>query len=593
MHRPHMKSAPQLSSASPKTPSPIKNPGKLREKQQKDNTSESREDRLALQHIDQAIARCRELLQTPLFNERTRREYEKMLRELRQDREVEKVDGNIGYLMQAKNDAESYKNSFFEQLNEAVAKEWISSESRTRWESRFNDPNVLEWTRKEWILNEFPKMMKGWKETAEKRAEVEKLAKTHGLTAKQIPELADILNVKGLLSHHYLSRKNKIDKAMALILAYNKEKTGFLRYIEKELEDAADAGWIHRSKVGEWMERVMKNGNPEAFASKILFPFIKNWKETKDEFDRLNLALDRQGVPRGFRPVKEHDFLLMKYKQRTSYCVLAWIRLENAPESEKALASARLRIRHNLDTKDWEGAEEDLTAALKQWPDNRELLSMQTFLRQHRPEEESVEKETPDPQVLLSSLRGMLSLINGELHPMYVQAAMAGPKVFNRFLQINYNRVWVHEHSYLDPSREIENAQDEFNHAMTEQYMRHGHSKTIEHNIVDGKTAAKEAIRYEGRKPQMLYMGKLGQSAVMQAVKDNADNDGFGHGTSIIPKETPYAVHARIVKNLHYPMKTALRQLDRMGYRFTAAGSPQRKGGMSAPADANQYAMAS
>lgn len=582
-----MKSAPESPSAILQTPQVENTAAPERDDgAEATNAAEAREDREKLRTIDDAISRCRELLRNPLFNDRTRRDYDKMFHELREERRVEWMRDNVGYLIDTIGKAESYKQRFANDLNKAVAQNWISRESMSRWWDRFNDPNVLEYERKAWLEKEFPAMLKNWQETAEKRTAVEKLARERGLTAKDIPELADIFNVKGLLSQHYLSRKNKIDKAMALVQAHKKDKKTFLRFIEKELDDAVSAGWMHGSKVGAWMERVMNSDDPEAFASKVLHPFLKNWKEARADFDRLNKALDRQGVPRGFRPVNEDDFLLMDYKQRTSYCALAWIRLEDAEESDRKLASAKLRIRHNLDTKDWEGAEEDIGRALGEWPDNRELHSMKTFLDSHRPKEESAEKkERPDPDGILRNLRSMFSSIQGELHPMYVEAALAGPKVFNRFLQISYNRVWVHENGYADPSTEIVNARDEFNQAMTEQYMKHGHSNGIEHNIVDGATAAEEAIRYESKKPQMLYVGTLGRNAVMEAVKDNADNEDFGYGTSLVPKNTHYDIQARIVKNLHYPMKSALRQLDAMGYRFTPAGGLRRKGTEGAAED--------
>lgn len=535
--------------------------------------------------IDDAIAHCRNLLDDSLFNARTRREYDAMFDELRKEGKVEKVRQNIGFLERAREQAASYEARFKDDLETAVSKEWIDAESKRRWMDRFNDPNVLEWTRKEWMQKEFPKRLKNWQEAAEKREEAEKLAKAHGLTAKQIPELADIFNKKELLGQPYQTRKNKVDKAMALILAYQANKMRFLRSVEREINDAIRSGWMHASKAGAWMERVMKSDDPETFASTILLPFIQNWRETREDFDKLNNELDKQGIPRGFRPVKVKDFLLMNYKQRTSYCALARLRLGEASEQDKALASATLRIRHDLDTKDWEGAAEGLSAALKEWPDNRELHSMQTYLECHRKAEEEAaaeRKESPDPRALLHDLRGMLRSIEGELHAMYVEAAEEGPNVFNRLLQISYNRVWVHENGYLDPSREIRNARDRFNHQMTEQYMRHGHGDGIEHNILDGETAAEEAIRYDSDQPQMLYMGTMGRHAVMEAIKDNADNEDFGYGTTLIPQNTHYAIQARIVNNLHYPMKNTLRQLHKMGYRFTIAGSLVDKNGVPA-----------
>lgn len=511
-----------------------------------------------LNEIDQAIARCRELYSDPLMSERTQHEYEKMLNELRADGEVEKVRENIGYLMATLNKAERYKHSFGSMLHNATEKGWISSESEAKWWNRFHDPSVVEWTRKEWVEKEFPKLLANWQAVAEKRDDVLKLAEKRGLTGKDIPELGILLSKDLFLSRNYFMRKDLTSRVKALILAHDKNKKPFLTFIRKELEGWADEGIMHRSKVGEWMERVMESDNPEAFASKVLYPFKKNWEAVRQDFDRLNSAMDVEGIPRGFRPVQPDKFLLMNYKQRTSYVSLAWIRLEGAAEEDKKLAAYKLKIRHNLDTEDFEGAEKDLAVAFSIKADDRELLSMQEYIASHKPEkeEDENEEESPNPQKLADEMRQCLDTITDpKLWSVYVKALSSGPAVFNRLSQVMGNRVWLHEVANWDEAEEQKRLA----------YLRS--TKQQEKGI-------------------LLDMELMGEEGVLSEISSHADSGGgktppnlsadeyWGYWATFIPS-IPYSQHQSIVKNVNWRLKKNLRELNRLGFSFSSHGPLQ------------------
>lgn len=541
-------------------------------------TEEPSEDAGKLQTIDEAIAECRGLLSSPLFSDKTRREYDKMFDELRAKRKVEQARENIGFLIAALNQAESYQDAFVKDLDEAVKQHWISPESRARWWDRFNDPNTLEWARKEWLRTEFPEMKKRWKAAAEKREKIVALASEQKLTAKEIPALANILNQNAFLSLHYLSRKDQLARAEALMKAYAEGETKFLTFIEHELDDWADAGYMHSSKVGEWMNRVINSEDPEKFASTVLYPFKNNWQEARENFDDLNDAMDAQGIPRGFRPVKENDFLLMNYKQRTSYCALAWLRLEDAEETNKEMARLKLRIRYSLDTKDWDDADEDLQKALGIQSNDRELQSMRTFLECHRAEAvKAAEKESLEPKQLLSNMRQMMLQIPVGLRDMYIKAFENSKSVAKRFLQVSGNHEWVVTHGYADEADNIKNAQSAYNKEKTREYVDHGHTKDFERNIIHGDTATTDAIRDDCSKAQMLYLGADGQNALMEKIERNADNEQFGYWTTLVPMDVSYALHRRVIVDLHWPLKNCLNQLDALGYRFTMADDLKEK----------------
>ncbi len=541
------------------------------------------EEEAVLKKIDDAIEDCRRLYASPLISEKTREEYEKSWEELRAAKKVEWMQENVGYLMNALREADSYRQHFERALNDAVLQKQISTESRDRWWGRFYDPHVLEWNRKHWMDKELPKIQKGWEQTAKKREDVLNLAHTHGLTKRDIPELSDLDNLDAFLSFHYLTKIDKTATVKALILAHTQNKERFIRSVRKELDSWAKAGWLHKTKVGPWLERVMKSDDPETYATETLWPCMQNWKEVREDFDRLNAVLDGQDIPRGFSPAKEDEFLLMNYKQRTSYCARAWLRLENVKEENKELARLKMRIRHNLDTGFWPGAEDDLKDALKLNRDDRELVSMQEYLQCHRqdkgPKNEKIEEPNPNPQELVDKLRVMFAQIPGSLRWLYEHAAMDGPQVLHRLMQIVGNGPWAVEHGYTSEADKIKNMRDEANRRQTVSFMKDGVSEGLEHKILDGETAVEEAITDDCTKAQYIYMSKMGRDAVLQKVRQNADNEGFGYWSILEPTDISLGIQNGIVKSLHYPIKSTLRQLHSIGYRYTQNGRAESKDG--------------
>ncbi len=562
--------------------STIDMPAKDRLKKQQDeaeNTEETEEEVAQLHQIDEAIEQCRTLYRSPLISERTRSAYEDDWQTLRAKRNVDWMRGNVTFLLHALSEAESYRTQFEASLNEAVSKKWISAESRERWWDRFYDPNVLEWDRKEWLEKELPDIRRGWEKTADERSSVLALAKKEKLTAKDIPELADLENIDAFLSFHYLTKIDKTATVKALVLARIKHKENFIGFVRKELEDWAKAGWMHRTKIGPWMKRVMESDDPDEFATKTLWPFKHNWMEVRKDFDRLNTAMDAQGIPRGFRPVKPDRFLLMDYRQRTSYCALAWIRLENAAEEDKELASLKLSIRHNLDTKDWEGANIDLKKAKKMRGNDRELLSMETFLRCHRTDttdnvasDEQKEEESPDPQKLVDDLRSIIGSIPGSLGWLYQHAAQDGIETLSCLQQIVGNGPWAEEHGFTSEADKVRNMYDKRNKEAT----KNGDIEGIAHVILDGETATENVINDDCDTAQYLYMGKMGREAVLQKVKKNAGNQSFRYWSILVPSDLSLAMQSEIARNRHFPMKATLRKLNGLGYRFTLSGKVER-----------------
>jgi hypothetical protein len=472
----------------------------------------------------------------------------------------------------------SLEQDFFAKLDQAEG-QWISRDSAQRWRARLESTSTQHWEKEQFLQKEFPSLFDNWKKVGEDREDVIKLAKQYGITGKDIAELNDVFNKESFLDLHYLSKVDKVSTAKALILARIKNKEGFIGLVRKELEDWAKAGWMHKTKIGPWMKRVMESDEPEAFATKTLWPFKSNWMEARQDFDRLNTALGAQGIPRGFRPVKPDQFLLMNYKQRTSYCALTWIRLENAAETDKELASLKLSIRHNLDMKDWEGATIDLTKAKKMRSGDRELLSMESYIQCHRTDvnanakqDEKKEVENPDPQKLVEDLRSVVSSIPGSLGWLYQQAALDGIETLSCLQQIVGNGPWAEEHGFTSEADKVRNMYDKKNREATKNKDADG----VAHVILEGETATEDVISDDPDSAQYLYLGTMGREAVLQKVKKNAGNMTFRYWAILVSGDMSLAMQSEIARNRHYPMKSMLRKLNGIGYRFTLSGKAEK-----------------
>jgi hypothetical protein len=483
--------------------------------------------------------------------------------------------------------ARSLYNELMDPLLGALHEKAISERVISEIYAKFRSEDVGYKQKEAYVQSVLPNRLKEWKRVKEER---DGLMKDEGI---DLIKKSDIKNKDALFRPESFAdlkweeRKKLVEEAAAYLSAHKNGTEHLMESAREELEFYVKQKILHPSKVATWMKRIfVKNANPkdiEAFMQKTVRPHAERWRATKVDFDNLN-QLMKGKVPRGFTPLTENAFLQMNYKQRTSYCALTTIRLNNVEEENKQLASLKLRIRHELDTKDYEGAKEDLAKAFEIRKDDRELVSMKQYIEDHFEEREVTQEEketvTENPEPVLAQLREMLKQVpDGTMKTCYTRALNSDMDVALRFFQVSGNAAWVVENGYASEAENVKNAHSEYNKQKTREYVENGHTNQIERNIVDGDTAKEEAIRDECTKAQMLYVGDMGTDAVMRKIEANADNEGFGYWTTFVPKDATFDLHNRVIKQLHWPMKQALRKLDKMGYRFTLAGSPERKAG--------------
>ena len=474
-----------------------------------------------------------------------------------------------------------FYDQFMDRLLDECNKGVISVRVVQDLSQKFRDEHADYKARESYIQSILPKRIEEWRKVKRQRDRLLKHRNLPSLTNAQVLNLKLFLNEKSFLDLKYPERKGLADAVEAALTACDQGME--LRHEEarKELEGYVHQGFMHASKVGSWMLRIFKkNSTPEEidlFMKKVVRPNALRWEEARDKFLDLEETMDKNGTPRGMPRISLEEFLLKTYKQKTSYLSLLELRLEDIPEKNQRLAALKLSIRHNLDTEDWEGAEEELRDAMRIGPDDRELRSMRAFIRNHRPNNGTKQKENPDPTKILEDMRTMIHAMPTDLQWLYTRAAMDGPLVFNQLLRLSYNRVWVHEHGYATQAADVQNAEDEHNKTLTRHYMEEGHSRLFERNIIDGDTSAEGAIRDKCTKPQMLYVGSMGKEATLRKIRKNAEDWGFGYWTTLIPDGVDFSIHRSIVKEQHHRLKSGMRMLDRMGYRYTSSGEPVKK----------------
>lgn len=449
---------------------------------------------------------------------------------------------------------EQFMGPLLDELGKTISRRVIEDLDR-----KFHDENANYKERESYILSVLPKRIEEWRKVKNRRDELVKDPRFTSLTAKHVPKLAAFKDEKQFIDLTYPERKGLVDavKAALSTLDHLEDRHAEIR---AELESWCEQGFMHPSKVGTWMRRIFDGKRTaeqiNSYMKQVVRPFAKSWEKARKDFDDLEDAFEAQDTPRGFNRLTLDTFLLLSYKQKTSYLSLAWVSLndpEGNLEQNKQLAALKLRIRHNLDTGDWEGADEELRAAARISPKDRELLSMHRFLKDHRPKTKKEKKESPDPEKVLGELRDIVRSIPAEIQGMYVLTMSDGLAVHGRFQQLMGNRIWLHEVAGWDEATERKRLA----------YV-HATGKQGKGNLIDMKTQGEDSVLRQVREHANDSAGKTPPNL-------SAD-EYWGYWSTLFPSLS-YEAHCRIVKGYHYRLKSGLRMLQKLGYRFTMTGS--------------------
>ncbi len=443
---------------------------------------------------------------------------------------------------------------------------------------KFRDPNAHYKAKEDYIRYTLPERIREWRALKQRRDSLTKNPRYASLTPSLVPRLKDFAEEERFIDLKYQERKGLTDQVEAALTALDRRQEQQYASIHDELKSYVQEDIMHASKLGSWLKRIFDgNRSPEdiaAYMQQVVRPFAANWREAMfgskkyKGFIDLEHAFQKHGVPRGLQRKSKSQFLLMSYKQKTSYLSLAWARMKDPDgslEENKMLAAHKLRIRHRLDTEDWEDAEAELQKAMAIAPEDVELRSMLTFLDEHRPKNAQPEKqENPDPHKILDDIRTMVRKIPSPLQSLYQQALMEGPAVLGRLQQVVYNRVWLTDVAGWNP--------------------------TIESEYI-------ARLRATGRqgKGYLLDLNSRNGSDILSQIRDHADeqagktpprfssDEHWGYWASVIPEEVTVDTQREIVRNYHYHLKRWLRQLHSMGCAYTMSGNLTRKDGSIVP----------
>ncbi|MBI3331994.1 hypothetical protein HYZ99_03475 [Candidatus Peregrinibacteria bacterium] len=510
------------------------------------------------------------------------------------------LEMRMKYIPSIITDAAHLERTFARMLKEAETAGGISSGDAQKWMDRLRDSNVIYWKKKQFINDKIARVyLPNWVKLGQDLKKIEEKRKELKLKPDALPELAK-LNVPGFLDMHFLTKRDYANKAEGALAAFEKgeykeaDTTALYQQAKKQLDGAVADGSLAPWKVGEWLKRIfVKNARREKIKDFIegrgettLGRLIERWAAVRKKFDWIEMKRKTGGSPRGFHFVHINVFLGWHYEKRTAYVQEADHRFTNISNERDSF----LKIRHALDTKDWEEADdliaeaksEDLSAS-----DAGKLQSMEKFLREHRKGPiEPEKKEKPAPEEILLKMRALVNQVPDSLRSMYAETLRRGYNTFWTFSTLLYNRDWCYRHHYLDDEKEhclYEESKD-----LTAERIQHGHSDHFEANdLTRGRNNQDPAVRDQGdmNAAQVLFCDSSSKDTVLSAIQRQGGDRQFWYWTSLVPRDVTIARHLEMTRpgGINAQLKKLMRQLAKTNVRFTLSGAPEYKQAVERP----------
>jgi hypothetical protein len=395
-----------------------------------------------LRAIDALVDRCKDRLSgvsDKLLSSATKSALVDDYRSLREEAENDELRterlqwmrDNVSLLQETIVKAASQRERFEADLEEAVAKKWTNAAGAERWMRRFEDPSLLEMYRSAWLRDEWPGFKERWKAVATDRARGLESAAAQGLAAKDVPELAVLAKDDRFLSDalSYHERRSLVDAADAAITAAGTGKTVELRKTEQVIAPASKGAdrYLHPGKVGQWLQRAAKSGDPAAFRENVIKPFMKNWRAARTRYDALAKRYAADGRPDGCAPMGLNAFLEGSYDARLAALEEWENRLDAAARADTAETEGfereKLEIRRSIDLHDLDVAETKLTGLRAAHPDDKDLVSIAAHVAALRAEVAEKDAEETDARgrttIALDELRAMKKGVPSALSKMY------------------------------------------------------------------------------------------------------------------------------------------------------------------------------
>lgn len=475
------------------------------------------------------------------------------------------------------------------QLNHANEEHYITRESKQRWIDRFEDPSLNYKAKEYFVTHQLPSYLAAWERVAKKRVKLLNDPRFKALTKADVAELETFRHGKDFLDLHFEKRADVNARVEAAMTAKARGIEHLHNKAKSYLETAASAGAINRDKVGRWlMDKLQKFPTAMALQDYVehqLPEYIKACIKLRTEFDWVEAQMKEKSVPQGFNRLSLQKFLLLSYNQRRSYVEQAKQRLNltEAP-SPREMENVKLGIRHALDTKEWDEAEDLLQNARKLFEqgkgvdrDRFELDSMERYLREFRTKEQQEQQPMKDAHETLEQMRAAYAQIPDPLKPLYL-SAMNDPSKLGAIAACTYNRIWCREHGYLTDDREEELEQSATSETQT--LAKKKHNKKGLDNVMLGVVTDQQhdpaVRRYDEGEwgPTIIHMPPNTHQHFESILESRKENYAFRYWTTLIPTNVTYEQQSHLVKNVNWVLKRGAKKLQEQGLTFTLTGHP-------------------
>lgn len=480
-------------------------------------------------------------------------------------------------------------------IDDSEKQGFISRESANEWRSRLKKGN--DWKEREKFIEEtLPEYQKNWKKLNEELKDLRAKQKKLGVTEKEIPALKAI-NAGSFKSKKFGEKKQLLDQAIAAFIAYEKDKKNLspekkMKQLydkaKNSLQAAVQKGVLSPRKVGTWMRRIFEeNDDPvkiEDFlngkGNNPLSSLVEQWTKARQHFDAIENKRKAIGTPRSFHFVHKDVFLDWHFDQRMAYVEEADRRFESIDKEPELF----LKLRHELDAKDWDSAEELMKEAEgKNWSkeDQEKLQSMKNFFKTHKKVHVTVpeKQETPTDVEIVQEMRDIVSTYPIPYQKLYTESMRRGYKFFWVLTTIDYNRCWCWNHGFLDEKKEMKMRTEA--EVMTQHRIDHGHSNDHEANSAMGKYAKQApAIRDQKglRKSQaILTNGDESKDNILRSIEEQGDMRDFWYNSNRIDVNVKYPDHKEIVMKKNPRLKQLMREAEKRNIIFTRTGPVEKK----------------
>lgn len=377
--------------------------------------------------IDALIARCQSRMQSAshgILSAATQSATLSMYEELRREAEtndavravrVKWMEENVDRLGETIAKASEERSRFVAELSQAVEKKWIPRGDVHAWMATFDDPNLLEMYRSQWLKDTWEKTyVAGWKEVEKRRDDALRRAAEAGLTEKDIPELGDLKNHDRFLALKYPARRSLADAVDALVTSHHNDTVSFLRSMQPLIarESVGPDRCLHPAKVGQWLKKIAQD--PARYTKDAMVEYIRGWRAARMAYDDLAGRYEREGKPDGCAPVSLNAFLEAPFEARTVLVTETRNRLDAAKrlrEGEAALFEKdKKAVRQSIDLKDLDAARSRLEELRAEHPDDADIRSIGAHLAvllAERTEQEDVQEESARTEEALTALRAV------------------------------------------------------------------------------------------------------------------------------------------------------------------------------------------